>query len=90
MGDLIAGRVFEIITVVVIPFIVQFLKKIKLPTKLAPFAAIIAAIIIVAGGKFLGVDLEIKNVLELILKAIGLAGISVLGYDIVKKITVDK
>lgn len=78
---------FEVITVVVIPFIVQLLKKIKLPTKVAPIAAFILALIIVAGGNVLGFDLNIDTIIDAIIKALAISGVSVLGYDTVKKLS---
>lgn len=76
---------FEIISAVIIPFIVQLLKKIKLPTRIAPIAAIVLAILAVAGAKLLGQDLNIQNIYEAILKILGISGMSILGYDVLKK-----
>lgn len=82
----IGGWVLSAITAGVIPFIVQFLKKIKLPIKLAPYAAIVIAIIVVAGAKaFTGADLDLVAVIGIVAQALGIAGVSVLGYDIWKK-----
>jgi len=78
---------FEIISAIVIPFVIQLLKKIKLPTKIAPIVAIILAIIVVAGAKIAGIDLDVKSVMDVILKILGIAGGSVLAYDTVKKLT---
>lgn len=76
---------FEIISAVIIPFVVQWLKKIKLPTRIAPIAAIILAIIAVAGARLLGYDLNITNIYEAILRVLGISGMSILGYDVLKK-----
>ena len=76
---------FEIISAVIIPFVVQFLKKIKLPSRIAPIAAIVLAIIAVAGAKLLGQDLDINNIYEAILRVLGISGMSILGYDVLKK-----
>ena len=73
---------FQAITAVAIPFIVQLLKKIKLPTRIAPIVAVVIAVGVVAGGQALGVDLELNGVLDIILKGLGLGAISVLGYDV--------
>jgi hypothetical protein len=81
---------FEIISAVVIPFVVQLLKKIKLPSRLAPIAAVILAILIVAGAKILGSDLDIGNIYEAILKVLGISGMSILGYDVLKKTVKNK
>jgi len=82
----IGAWILSIITAGVIPFIVQFLKKIKLPVKLAPWAAIIVALIIVTVAKaFTGADLDFVTVLGTVAQALGIAGVSVLGYDIWKQ-----
>ena len=78
---------FEIISAIVIPFLIQLLKKIKLPTKIAPIAAVVLAIIVVAGAKIAGIDLDVKSVMDVVLKILGIAGGSVLAYDTVKKLT---
>ena len=71
----------------IIPVIVGLLKKIKLPTKFAPIAAIVVALIIVSVGKaFGGVELDFQTVLQTVATALGLAGVSVLGYDLVGKL----
>ena len=74
--------IFEIITVVVIPFIVEWLKKIKLPARIAPIVAVVLAVLIVAGGKALGVEMDLPTTLDVILKGLGLGAISILGYDV--------
>lgn len=76
---------FEIICAVIIPFVVQLLKKIKLPSRVAPIAAVILAILAVAGAKLFGIDLNIQSTLEAILKVLGISGMSILGYDVLKK-----
>lgn len=81
---------FEIISAVIIPFIVQWLKKIKLPTRIAPIAAIVLAVIAVACAKLLGHDLNISNIYEAILRVLGISGMSVLGYDIFKTMVTNK
>mgnify|MGYP001463886201 CR=1 FL=1 len=78
---------YDMIAVIVIPFLVTLLKKIKLPSKFAPIAAFIIALVIVAGGKVLGYDLNVTTIAEAIVKALAIAGVSVLGYDTVKKLT---
>jgi len=78
---------YDAIAVIVIPFLVAGLKKIKLPVKFAPIAAFVLALIIVAGGKVAGLDLNVTTVMEAIIKALAISGISVLGYDTVKKLT---
>ncbi len=81
---------FDAIAVVIIPFIVAGLKKLKLPSKFAPIAVFAIAIIIVAGGKFLGYELSTQTIQEALLKALGIAGVSALGYDQLKKLTEPK
>ena len=78
---------FEVITVIAIPFIINLLKKIKLPTKIAPIAAFVLALVIVAGGKILGFDLNIQTLIDAIIKALAISGVSVLGYDAIKKLS---
>ncbi len=87
MGDMISSKVFEIITVTVIPFIIQLLKKVKLPSKVAPWVALIIAIFAVAISKMVGINADVNTVWQAILQALGIAGVSVLGYDIYKKTT---
>ena len=77
---------FEIISAIVIPFVIQLLKKIKLPTKIAPIVAIVLAVIVVAGAKIAGIDLDVKSTMDIILKILGIAGGSVLVYDTAKKL----
>ena len=79
--------VFEAITAAAIPFLINLLKKIKLPTKVAPIAAFVLALIIVAGGNVLGFDLNIDTLIDVIIKALAISGVSVLGYDTVKKLS---
>ena len=79
--------VFEAITAAAIPFLINLLKKIKLPTKIAPIAAFVLALIIVAGGNVLGFDLNIDTIIDAIIKALAISGVSVLGYDTVKKLS---
>ncbi len=81
---------FDAIAVVIIPFIVTFLKKLKLSSKFAPIAVFLIAVIIVAGGKVLGYDLDVQTIQEALLKALCIAGVSTLGYDTVKKLTEPK
>jgi hypothetical protein len=78
--------IWTIIITVAIPFIVQLLKKIKLPSKFAPIAAMVIAVIFVAVGKWVGLDLNVKDIYQAILLALGIAGASVLGYDTVTKL----
>ena len=63
------------------------LKKIKLPSKFAPAAAFAVAIGLVLIGQKLGLELDINTIADAILKGLATAGIAVLGYDQVKKIT---
>ena len=79
--------VFEAITAAAIPFLINLLKKIKLSTKVAPIAAFVLALIIVAGGNVLGFDLNIDTIIDAIIKALAISGVSVLGYDTVKKLS---
>lgn len=77
----------DFVAVVVIPFIVQLLKKIKLPTKVAPYVAVILAAVYVGVAKALGLaSTDFQTVLDFIIKALGIGGVAVLGYDVVKSI----
>ena len=78
---------FNVVTAVIIPFLVQLLKMIKLPTKFAPIAAVVLAVVIVAGAKWLGVELDFNTMTGLIANALGVAGVSVLGYDLFRQVT---
>lgn len=78
---------YTIISIVLIPLIVMGLKKIKLPSKWAPVAVFGVALILVAVGKVIGIDLDINTIADAIVKGLVTAGISVLGYDTVKKLT---
>ena len=78
---------YNAIAVVVIPFLVQLLKKLKLPVKLAPYAAVVLAVVYIIVAKAAGLPgVELNTALDAITKILGIAGTSVLGYDIVKKI----
>ncbi|MFH1444966.1 MAG: hypothetical protein ABIF08_00625 [Nanoarchaeota archaeon] len=79
--------VTDFVTVVIIPFVVEFLKRVSLPKKYAPYVAILLATIYVAVSKWLGWGgADFSSALDFIMKALGIGGISVLGYDIVKTI----
>ena len=78
----------NVVAAVVIPFLVQLLKMIKLPTKWAPIAAVVLAVIYVAIAKAMGIEgVEYNDAYQLIITALGVSGASVLGYDVVKKLT---
>jgi uncharacterized membrane protein YjjP (DUF1212 family) len=79
--------IFNIVAVVIVPGIVMLLKKINLPSKFAPVAAFFVATILVGIGKLIGIELDINSVADAIVKGLLLAGVSVIGYDQVKKIT---
>ncbi len=66
--------------------IVQVLKLIKLPSKYAPTVCLVVAVILVAGAKALGMDLDVNTVADALLKALGIAGVTVLAYDQVRKV----
>jgi hypothetical protein len=81
---------YTIISVVVIPLIVAGLRKLKLPAKWAPVAAFVVASALVALGQVFGLALDINTIAQAIIVALGTAGVSVLGYDAVKKLTEKK
>ena len=77
--------VVDFIAVVVIPFIIELLKKLKLPVKTAPFVAIALAAAYVGLAKILGLpSADFTNVLEFLMKTLGISAVGVLGYDVVK------
>lgn len=78
---------FEIVSIVVIPGIIEALKGLKLSTKYAPIAAVVISAVLVLGAYKLGILLDVKNTFDLIATTLGISGISVLGYDIFKKIS---
>lgn len=78
---------YTLITVVIIPFIVMGIKKLGLSSKWAPVAAFIAALILVSVGNLLGLGLDVNSIAQAIIAALATAGVSVLGYDTVKKLT---
>ena len=80
--------IYTIIATVVIPFLVQGLKKI-IPTKFAPAVAVLLAIIYVVIARVMNLDVNLQETLPAILAALGISGASVLGYDIVKSIRGD-
>lgn len=67
--------------------IVQLLKLIKLPSKWAPTVCLIVAVILVSVAKALGLELDVQTVAEALMKALGIAGVTVLAYDQLKKLT---
>ena len=79
--------IYQIVSVVLIPAIVTLLKKIRLPSKWAPVAAFGIALGLVAAAKPFGVDLDVNTVAQTIITALATAGVAVLGYDTVKKLT---
>lgn len=81
--------IYTIISTLVIPVIVMLLKKVKLPAKYAPLAAFAVAIILVGVGQFFKLTLDIPTVADAILKGLATAGVAVLGYDTVKKLSTD-
>lgn len=78
---------YTIVSTVAIPLIVALLKKINLPSKWCPVAAFIVAGALVGVGKVFGVDLEVNSIATAIITALATAGVGVLGYDTVKKLT---
>jgi hypothetical protein len=78
---------YTIVSVLIIPAIITGLRMIKLPTKWAPLAALASALVLVAIGKLVGLDLDVNTITDAIIKGLAIAGVSVLGYDTVKKLT---
>lgn len=81
----------NIIVTVAIPFVIELLKKVKLPSKLAPVIAIVLGVVYVVASKFITIPgVEINSIYEGIVTALGISGVSVLGYDIFHKLTEKK
>jgi len=78
---------YTILSVVVIPFVVAGFKKLGLSSKWAPVAAFLVAIVLVGIGTFFGLGLDVNTIAQAILAGLATAGVSVLGYDTVKKLT---
>ena len=81
--------IYTIISTLVIPVIVMLFKKVKLPSKYAPLAAFGAAILLVGVGMVFKLTLDINTIADAILKGLATAGVAVLGYDTVKKLSTD-
>jgi hypothetical protein len=77
---------YTILSVIIIPFVVMGLKKLNLPSKWAPIAAFVVALILVSAGKLFGLELDVNTIQQTIIAALATAGVSVLGYDTVKKL----
>jgi hypothetical protein len=78
---------YTIVSTVAIPFIVQLLKAMKLPSKWAPLAAFGVAGLLVGLGKVFGVEMNVNDMATAILTALATAGVGVLGYDTVRTLT---
>lgn len=82
--------VYQVISVIVIPFVVMGIRKVGLPTKFAPIAAFGIALALVTLGKLIGVELDVATLQATIITALATAGVSVLGYDAVTQLTEKK
>ena len=82
-----SATLYNLISVIVIPFIIGILKKVKLSSKFAPLAAFVIACGLVGVGKLVGITLDVNSIADIIIKGLATAGIAVLGYDQVKKLT---
>jgi len=80
-------NLITVVVTAVIPFVVQVLKKIKLGGKLAPWMALAIALIAVSVMKVAGLEADITTIYQGILQSLGIAGVSIAGYDIVKLLT---
>ena len=78
---------YTIVSIIVIPIVVQLLKKVKLPSKWAPVAAFGVALVLVGAGHLLGLNLDINTIAQAIIAGLATAGVAVLGYDTVTKLT---
>ena len=73
MIDFLLRQVANIVIPAITIFIVNLLKKIKLPTKIAPLVAAVVALLVVGVSKAFGADLDVNSVYDAIIKAIALA-----------------
>jgi len=80
--EVIVNVVIGLLTAV----IVQVLKKIKLPSKFAPIIVLVVAGIIVSIAKALGLTPDLKTIQDAIMTALGIGGVTALGYDQIKKL----
>ena len=71
----------------VIPFVVEWLKKLNLPVKVAPLVAVALAAAYVYVAKLLGFGASFDSALDYLIKALGIGAVSVFGYDLVKSVT---
>ena len=79
--------ILKAVAAVVIPFIITLLKKVKLPSKWAPVVAVLLATTYVLIARGAGLDADLNTVYAAIASVLGISGASVLGYDLVKKLT---
>ena len=82
--------IYQIVSVVLIPVIVTLFKKMKMSSKWAPIASFGVALVLVSIAKVFGLNLDVNSISQTILAALATAGVSVLGYDTVKKLTETK
>jgi hypothetical protein len=82
--------IYTIVSTVVIPFIVMGLRKIKLPVKFAPLAALVIAAVLVGVGQLFGLAMDVNTIADAIIKALATAGVAVLSYDTVRKLAEPK
>lgn len=85
-----ADTIYQIVSVVVIPIIVTLLKKVNLPNKWAPVTAFGIAIVLAVVGQLLGITVDVNTVAQTIMASLATAGVAVLGYDQIKKLTETK
>ena len=78
---------YTIVSTIAVPFIVQLLKAMHLPSRWCPLAAFGTAGILVGLGKVFGVEMDVTTIAQAILTALVTAGVGVLGYDTVKTLT---
>jgi hypothetical protein len=79
--------IYQAISVVLIPIIVALARKFTFPAKWAPILAFGIAVVLTSVAKFFNIDLDVNTISSLIITALATAGISVLGYDAVRKLT---
>jgi hypothetical protein len=83
-------ELIRIIVIVLIPFIVEKLKGLKLSKKLIPVMVIVLATCYMVIARIVGLEADTNTVLDKILTIFGISGVSVLGYDSFKLITATK
>lgn len=77
---------FNIVGAVIIPFVVQYAKKLKVSSKVAPYLALLLGIIYAFIISLIGQTVDAQAIINAILQGLGIGGASIVLYDIKKTI----